>query len=73
MKIIRFVYLDQIYYGELHGDEVILWSDAPWSGGLKLQKKVLFHSYNHESICLSAGWFGKPNVPICYSKSISKK
>ncbi len=51
MKIIRFVYLDQIYYGELHGDEVILWSDAPWAGGLKLKKKVLFKEVNLLSPC----------------------
>jgi len=51
MKIIRFAYLNQIYYGELNNDTVILWSDAPWLGGVKLQKLIPYNKINLLAPC----------------------
>lgn len=35
MRVVRFVHNDQECYGSVDGNNILLWSDAPWKGGEK--------------------------------------
>ncbi len=51
MKIIRFRYLQAIFYGEIEGDQVTEWSDAPWFGGKKLTNQYMLESVELVAPC----------------------
>ena len=40
MRLIRFSYSKNIYYGEINKNQVTFWSDAPWLGGKKLNEFI---------------------------------
>jgi 2-keto-4-pentenoate hydratase/2-oxohepta-3-ene-1,7-dioic acid hydratase in catechol pathway len=42
MKLIRFLYSQKTYYGDMDNGQVVMWSNAPWLGGHRTANTILF-------------------------------
>ena len=42
MKLIRFLYSQKTYYGDMDNSQVVIWSNAPWLGGHRTKNTILF-------------------------------